>query len=49
MVGQGARLFPKHGPDLALDLVATRAFPKGIILQRYRPAGLPLYASDPTQ
>ena len=49
IVGQGARLFPDHGPDLALDLVATRAFPKGIILQTYRPAGLPRYASDPTK
>ncbi|MHC6221057.1 dihydrofolate reductase family protein [Arthrobacter sp. MMS24-S77] len=49
IVGQGARLFPEHGPDLALELVATRAFPKGIILQTYRPAGLPRYASDPTK
>jgi dihydrofolate reductase len=49
IVGQGARLFPEHGPDLALELVATRAFPKGIILQTYRPAGLPRYASDPTR
>jgi dihydrofolate reductase len=38
IVGQGARLFPEHGPDLALELVATRAFPKGIILQTYRPS-----------
>ena len=49
IVGQGARLFPENGPDLALELVATRAFPKGIILQTYRPAGLPRYASDPTR
>lgn len=35
--------------DLALDLVETRAFPKGIILQIYRPAGRLEYASDPTK
>lgn len=44
VVGQGARLFPATGPDLALDLVESRAFPKGIILQTYRPAGRPQYA-----
>ncbi|MDT0301321.1 dihydrofolate reductase family protein [Streptomonospora wellingtoniae] len=48
IVGQGARLFPDSGPDLALDLVESRAFPKGIVLQVYRPAGRPAYASDPT-
>lgn len=46
IVGQGERLFPDSGPDLALDLVETRAFPKGIVLQTYRPAGRPYYASD---
>ncbi|MFG1948248.1 dihydrofolate reductase family protein [Nonomuraea sp. NPDC048826] len=49
IVGQGDRLFPDNGPDLALDLVESRAFPKGIILQTYRPAGPPQYASDPTK
>ena len=49
IVGQGDRLFPDSGPDLALDLVETRGFPKGIILQTYRPAGRPQYASDPTK
>jgi dihydrofolate reductase len=44
VVGQGARLFPEAGPDLALDLVDSRAFPKGITLQVYRPAGRPQYA-----
>lgn len=48
VVGQGDRLFPQEGPDLALNLVETRAFPKGIILQVYRPGGHPEYASDPT-
>jgi dihydrofolate reductase len=45
VVGQGARLFPDSGPDLALDLVESRAFPKGITLQVYRPAGRPQYAT----
>jgi dihydrofolate reductase len=44
VVGQGRRLFPDTGPDLALDLIETRAFPKGITLQVYRPAGRPRYA-----
>ncbi|MQA98163.1 MAG: dihydrofolate reductase [Streptosporangiales bacterium] len=44
IVGQGGRLFADAGPDLALDLVASRAFPKGITLQVYRPAGRPEYA-----
>ena len=45
VVGQGARLFPDAGPDLALDLVESRAFPKGITIQVYRPAGRPQYAT----
>jgi dihydrofolate reductase len=45
IVGQGARLFPDAGPDKALDLVESRAFPKGITLQVYRPAGRPRYAT----
>jgi len=45
IVGQGARLFPDSGPDLALELVDTRAFPKGITVQVYRPNGRPQYAS----
>jgi dihydrofolate reductase len=46
VVGQGTRLFPDTGPDLALDLVESRAFPKGITMQVYRPAGRPQYATD---
>jgi dihydrofolate reductase len=46
IVGAGDRLFPANGPDLALDLVESRAFPKGITLQVYRPAGSPEYATD---
>src|ERR671918_436889 len=30
VVGQGTRLFPDAGPDIALELVDSRAFPKGI-------------------
>ena len=44
VVGQGTRLFPDRGPDIALDLVGSRAFPKGVTIQVYRPAGRPRYA-----
>jgi dihydrofolate reductase len=46
VVGQGTRLFPDTGPDIALDLVDSRAFSKGITMQVYRPAGRPQYATD---
>ena len=47
VVGQGTRLFPDTGPDIALDLVESRAFPKGTTIQVYRPAGRPQqYATD---
>ena len=36
------------GPDIALDLVESRAFPKGITIQVYRPAGRPQYATATT-
>jgi dihydrofolate reductase len=45
VVGQGTRLFPDAGPDIALDLVESRAFPKGITIQVYRPTGRPQYAT----
>src|ERR687888_1281452 len=45
VVGQGERLFPETGPDIALDLVDSRAFPKGITTQVYRPTGRPQYAT----
>ena len=38
VLGQGARLFPDTGPDLALDLVDWRADSKGVTIQVYRPA-----------
>ena len=46
VVGQGTRLFPDAGLDMAVDLVDSRAYPKGITLQVYRPAGRPQYATD---
>ena len=45
VVGQGTRLFPDTGPDIALDLVDSRATPKGVTIQVYRPAGRPQYAT----
>jgi hypothetical protein len=45
IVGQGTRLFPDNGQDTALDLVDSRAYPKGITLHVYRPAGRPEYAT----
>jgi dihydrofolate reductase len=45
VVGQGTRLFPGSGPDMALDLVESRADSKGITTQVYRPAGRPQYAT----
>ncbi len=41
VVGGGTRLFPDSGPDMALELVDSRAFPKGTTLQVYRPTGRP--------
>src|ERR671917_2657417 len=43
VVGQGARLFPDAGPDLALGLVESRATASGVIFQVYRTAGRPQY------
>jgi dihydrofolate reductase len=45
IVGQGTRLFPDTGPDTALELVDSRATPKGVTIQAYRPSGRPQYAS----
>jgi len=39
VVGQGTRLFPDNGPDMALGLLDSRPFPKGVTLQVYRPTG----------
>ena len=43
VLGQGTRLFPAAGPDMALDLVESRADAKGVTIQVYRPAGRPQY------
>jgi dihydrofolate reductase len=45
IVGQGTRLFPDSGPDIALDLVDSRTTPKGVTIQVYRPTGRPQYAT----
>ena len=43
VIGQGTRLFPDTGPDIALDLVESRSTPKGVTIQVYRPTGRPQY------
>jgi dihydrofolate reductase len=43
VVGQGTRLFPDTGPDVALELVESRSTPKGVTIQVYRPTGRPQY------
>jgi dihydrofolate reductase len=45
VVGQGRRLFPATGPDMALDLVDSRSTPRGVSIQVYRPTGRPQYAT----
>jgi dihydrofolate reductase len=45
VVGQGTRLFPATGPDVALELVESRATPSGVTIQVYRPTGRPQYAT----
>jgi len=45
IVGQGLRLFPQDGPDLALELIDSQSFPKGVAVLTYRPGGRPEYAA----
>ncbi len=45
VVGQGTRLFPLDGPDVALELVEHQALSGGVTSQVYRPAGRPVYAT----
>jgi dihydrofolate reductase len=45
ILGQGARLFPEAGPDIALDLIESRVDSKGVLIQVHRPAGRPRYAT----
>jgi dihydrofolate reductase len=44
VLGQGTRLFPDAGPDIALDLIESRVDSKGVTIQVYRPNGRPQYA-----
>src|SRR5205823_7533142 len=46
VVGQGTRLFPDSGPDVALDLVNSRTTSGGITIQTYRPLGRPQYITS---
>jgi dihydrofolate reductase len=45
VVGQGTRMFPDSGPDIALNLVNSRTTSRGVTIQTYRPAGRPKYAT----
>jgi dihydrofolate reductase len=45
VIGQGTRLFPDTGPDKALELLESRTTAGGLIIQAYRPAGRPDYAT----
>ena len=46
VIGQGTRLFPDSGPDIALELVTSRNTSRGITIQTYRRAGRPEYATS---
>jgi len=46
VIGQGTRLFPDSGPDTALELVSSRGTSGGVIIQTYRLAGRPKYATS---
>ena len=46
VIGQGTRLFPDSGPDIALELVTSRTTARGITIQTYRTAGRPTYATS---
>jgi hypothetical protein len=46
IVGQGTRLFPDTGKDIALELVGSQPVtPSGVTIQVYRPTGRPEYAT----
>lgn len=48
VVGQGRRLFPDSGLDMALELVESHATASGVIFQVYCTAGRPQYGTDTT-
>ncbi len=43
VVGQGTRLLPESGPDVALHLLNSRTSSAGVAIQSYRPGGHPSY------
>ncbi len=43
ILGQGTRLFPDTGRDLALELLGSKADSKGVVTQVFRPNGSPRY------
>jgi riboflavin biosynthesis pyrimidine reductase len=45
VIGEGTRLFPDTGPDIALDLVDSRVTRKGVTIEVYQPTGRPQYAT----
>jgi dihydrofolate reductase len=49
ILGQGIRLFPAAGPDVALELVSSRSDSKGVTVQVYRPTGRPQYRPNDVQ
>jgi dihydrofolate reductase len=48
IVGQGTRLFPSIGTDIALELVDSRCTPKGLTINTYRTTGRPDYEAFST-
>ncbi len=45
VIGQGTRLFPDTGPDRAFELIESQTTPGGLVIQVYRSAGRPEYAT----
>jgi len=43
VLGQGTRLFPDSGPDIAFDLISSKADSQGVTIQVYCPKGRPEY------
>jgi len=48
IVGQGTRLFPATGPDIALELVDMQSTPQGLTIQTFRATGRPQYETTTT-
>jgi dihydrofolate reductase len=46
ILGQGTRLFPDTGPDIALGLIDSRVDSKGVTIQVFRPKGRPQYPAS---